>query len=243
MTRWTEMLEEINELKDRQSYSDALARMAQLFELTKALPSSVSANLFALVYGRYGELYLRLGDLEQSRKFNELALHSAAESSDGDVISIYIRNIFEIAKLSKNYQETEKWAGIHTAISQERALIPKQQSGNSAWLKHERPKAIGLKLQKPSSDLSAEPKSLFGPINSVFRYFSTTAPNCIVVTKHLTSLAVFTKKRSNCGVRPANETLSLPNFFTTLLSYTRKVPTLNVQRRCFCNRSQSKELY
>ena len=122
MNRWREMLNEVDELKDRGAFPEALAKMAPLLELTKTIESPIAIRLFALAYGRYGELYFRLGDLKQSRKFNELALQSAADAGDASVVLIYIKNIFELARVSKDYPEMEKWSEIGANTCQQLGL-------------------------------------------------------------------------------------------------------------------------
>jgi CHAT domain-containing protein/tetratricopeptide (TPR) repeat protein len=116
--QWREMVEAIDEVKARGNYEEALEGMAAVMELTSKIQGPGAASLFAHTYGRYGELYYRVGDFEHSRVYNELALKACFEAGDTEGVLIYIKNLYEVASVSEDHREMEKWSaiGIQTSI-------------------------------------------------------------------------------------------------------------------------------
>lgn len=110
LQEWEEMLEAIDEVKAQGSYEDALERMSALLELTQQIQGPQASHAFALVRGRYGEIYYNLGDVENSRKHTELALSACFDDQDFEGVIVYLQNLYQIAMVSNDHEEMEKWS-------------------------------------------------------------------------------------------------------------------------------------
>jgi tetratricopeptide (TPR) repeat protein len=119
MQEWQALLGSIDELRDAGEYREALDGMEALLELTGQFGGPELPHLYALVYGRYGELYLRLGDLTQSAKYTELALDASLDYGDPDVALNYLENLHEIARIANDHPAREKWSTFGLQFSRE----------------------------------------------------------------------------------------------------------------------------
>jgi tetratricopeptide (TPR) repeat protein len=99
-----------DELAQEQKFQEAIDYVCSFLESVKELTGNGIHRINALCFGRLGDMYYRIGDIENALNYNNYALVSCFQYGDVEGIFNYFENLYFIHNTLKNYSDAEDWA-------------------------------------------------------------------------------------------------------------------------------------